>query len=202
MHRRQTTLKRAIQFAALVSMGACQEPVSDPSATASSAGSPATALLPPAPADRACGPGGKLSARLYGALEGKLDWQAGELSCEGMPRPEGRGARLRFAGSPGDGVAPIVVILGIPDLSRGQAAAELPSNVTIIEEGISRFFSTPDLEHCWTDVSRQEPLRQHAEVYSVEGAVFCIAPLGEVNGDSSVTIERLEFTGRIDWSAS
>lgn len=145
---------------------------------------------------------GRLSVRMYGALRGEFDLRGGELSCEGMPRPEGMGARLRFAGDPGEGVGSLVVIVALPGLVRGETLAELPSNVTLIEEGEGRFFSTPDLDHCWTDVLRQAPADDRADVYEIDGAVYCIGPLGEVNGSSSISIERLEFRGLLDWSAN
>ena len=71
--------------------------------------------------------------------------------------------------------------------------------MTLIEEGGGRFFSTSGLGNCWTDVLEQ--LQLDEDDYFVAGTLYCIAPLAEVNGDSSVTLRELEFGGYLDWSA-
>ncbi len=153
----------------------------------------------PSPAYR-CGTGGFLEAELVGAVSTSLDWEADVLACEGMPRPDQRGARLRFAG-PGlhDGET-LAVIIAMPELERGATGREFATNATVMVEGSGRFFSTSGDEVCWTDVVRQEPLS--ADRYAIAGSVYCIAPLVEINGDSSVTIAELSFSGLVDWSAS
>ena len=153
----------------------------------------------PAPAEN-CGDVGQLSTTLYGALEGEVRWTAKTLACEGMPRRGDEGARLRFAGTVGElGVA---IIIAMPDLEPGSSGSELPSNVTLIEEGSGRFFSTAGLESCWTDVDDQQALPETPDVYSITGTLYCIAPLGEVNGNASVSFRELQFTGLIDWGSA
>jgi hypothetical protein len=154
--------------------------------------------LPPPPESAACGERGFLRTNFYGEFSGPIDWAAGGLECEGMPRPEGRGARLRFAGPSGD--LTIAIIIAMPGLARGSPARELGSNVTLIEEGSGRFFSTTGLGSCWTDVLEQQAT-DDANVHFVAGRLYCIAPLPEVNGDSSVTLRELRFGGYLDWSA-
>ncbi len=114
-----------------------------------------------------------------------------------MPRPEGQGARLRFAGQSGE--RQIAIIIALPALERGATAPEFGSNVTVIEEGSGRFFSTAGLGSCWTDVLEQEQSGSGTNVFFVEGTLYCIAPLAEVNGDSSVTLRELRFGGYVDW---
>ena len=161
---------------------------------------PNQGFLPAAPPPAVgCGDGGHLLTSLYGALEGEIQWTAEMLSCEGMPRPDDAGARLRFAGTVGE--FNVAIIIAMPDLEPGAAALELPSNVTLIEEGSGRFFSTAGLESCWTDVDSQELLEDSPGVYAVSGALYCIAPLGEVNGESSVSLRELQFAGLIDWGS-
>ena len=155
------------------------------------------ALLPPPPVAGSCGARGFLRTNLYGELSGPVNWQGGKLDCAGMPRPEGKGARLRFAGQFGD--LTLAILVAMPGLQRGASARELDSNVTLIEEGGGRFFSTSGLGNCWTDVLEQEQLDE--DDYFVAGTLYCIAPLAEVNGDSSVTLRELEFGGYLDWSA-
>lgn len=156
-------------------------------------------LVPPPPETRGCGESGYLRTTFYGEFSGPIDWSARNLDCEGMPRPKGEGARLRFAGKSGD--LAIAIIVALPDLERGSTARELASNVTVIEEGSGRFFSTSGLESCWTDVDEQQRIGDNADVYFIAGTLYCIAPLAEVNGDSSVTVRELQFGGRLDWSA-
>ncbi|HEX5787351.1 MAG TPA: hypothetical protein VFY03_04190 [Woeseiaceae bacterium] len=160
-----------------------------------------TGLLPPAAAPRACPDGGRLTATLYGALEGEIDWRAADMSCEGMPRPAGAGARLRFAGAAGGGGVELAIIIAVPGLERGVAGTDLPSNVTLIEEGRGRFFSTTALDYCWVDIDRSEELEGRPAHTLVGGTLSCIAPLAETNGDTSVTIDGLIFSGVVDWSA-
>ena len=59
-------------------------------------------LVPPPPETRGCGERGYLRTNFYGEYSGPVDWSKDNLDCEGMPRPNGEGARLRFAGKSGD----------------------------------------------------------------------------------------------------
>ena len=74
----------------------------------------------------ACGQAGFLTTTLYGAISTTLDWTATDMACEGMPRPDNEGARLRLAGLDGD--RQIAFIIAIPRLERGMTGNELPSN--------------------------------------------------------------------------
>ena len=107
------------------------------------------AAVPPITTDAGCGEDGAFVVTLYGALAGNIEWHAEDMNCQGMSRPEGAGARLRFAGKAGEQALALAFIIAIPELERGTAANELPSVVTVIEEGKGRFFSTPDLDSCW-----------------------------------------------------
>lgn len=160
---------------------------------------PASAVEKPAPL---CGVGGRLRAELYGAIAGRIEWGRDELECTGMPRPEGKGARLRFAGTLADDERRIALIIAIPDLQRGVTGKEYESNVTVMEEGSGRFFSTSTLGNCLTDITDVAAVDDPGDRYSITGAVFCVSPLAEVNGESSVLIRELEFSGLLDWSAS
>lgn len=178
-------------FAACVAVTACggtQEPV------------PAAFLPPPAADAGGCGDSGYLRTTLYGSFDGEIDWSNGELDCTGMPRPDDAGARLRFAGTAADGVQSLAFIIAMPALERGTAARELASNVTIIEEGSGRFFSTSGLASCWTDVDAQTVVDDASDTYSISGTLYCITALAEVNGDSSVLLRELHFGGLLDWS--
>ena len=80
-----------------------------------------------------CGVDGCLAADLYGAVEARLDWTQNDLECTGMPRPEGRGVRLRLAGpEPGSG-AELVFIIALPEFDRDSAPAEFDAWLAAVE---------------------------------------------------------------------
>ena len=148
---------------------------------------------------------GMLAAELYGAYETSLDWRADTIECSGMPRPHGEGARLHFAGTAttGDEQRRLAFILGIPGLVESSSASELPANVTLMEEGGGRFFSTPDTSSCWVDVDYQEPAGGPAggRRYRVGGVLYCVAPIPELHGAGSVSFADLSFVGEVDWES-
>ncbi len=149
-----------------------------------------------------CGDDGFLAADLYGAIETRLDWTKNDLECTGMPRPEGQGVRLRLAAEDrGTGVE-LVFIVALPGFGRDSGPAEFDANVTLIEAGNGRFFSTPDTSNCLVEVGAVQPLDETGNRYSVAGALYCVAPLPEVNGESSISVPELRFSGLLDWAAS
>ena len=150
-----------------------------------------------------CGQDGQLIVELYGVIRASINWQTEELSCTGMPRPDGEGARIRLSGRLGtdDDVRTLAFILGLPDLKVGQTGTELPTNVTLIEEGAGRFYRTRDASECWTDIASQELIGDDSDtLYRVEGTLYCVSSLGELNSSASVTFTELKFTGRINWN--
>jgi hypothetical protein len=148
---------------------------------------------------------GQLSADLYGGIRATLAWKAENLECGGMIRPFGEGARLRFAGPlPGGdlGTEPpsLAFILGLPGLQQGKTASELPTNVTLSEVGTGRFYGTQDTENCWTDILSQDQIGSADSVeYGISGILYCVAPLAELNGSSSISFTDIRFTGRLSW---
>ncbi len=142
-----------------------------------------------------CGENGALRGSLIGGIETAISWTAADMVCESMPRPNGEGIRLRFAGDVGD--EHLAIIVAMPTFVAG--ATEIPSNVTATVEGSGRFFSTPGLESCWTEISAQTALTEADGSYAVAGTLFCIAPLGELNGDAAVTIPELFFSTIVNW---
>ncbi len=185
------------------------------------AGNPALLPLPQVVSTLSCIENGRLAGRLYGAVDGEILWDADEMSCEGMPRPNGEGARLRFAGPHPSGEGTLVFIAAIPAVERNTPANELTTRLTIINEGDAlcliaegdgRFFTSPDFEICWTDIVSDEAIDTAIDDVSddvsddsrrrVSGRIYCITPLNEVNGSATVTLSDIAFTGLIDWSKS
>jgi hypothetical protein len=149
-----------------------------------------------------CGSDGALVVEIYGGVRASIDWDAGVLECQGMPRPDGEGARLRFAGpaDTADGERQLAFILGLPDLVEGQTARELPTNVTLMEEGTGRFFGTRDTANCWTDIETHERIQSaKSSDYRISGILYCVAPIVGLDGNSSVSFADLTFTGRVAW---
>ena len=149
-----------------------------------------------------CDPEARLKTQLFGAVSVELDWSASELACDGMPRPDGDGARFRLSGHASD--APdantIAFIFGIPTLEIGATAKELGTNVTFMEEGSGRFFGTRDTNSCWTDIDMHDELPDAVgSTYRIGGTVYCVSPLAELNGGSNISFTELEFVARLNW---
>lgn len=144
---------------------------------------------------------GYLTGRLYGAIEAPIDWRGKALECEGMPRPEGAGARLRFAWRIAPTDADLVIIVGIDGLDPDETVSGRAATLTVIDEHASRFYSNTG-EQCWADVTRQEAAPGPEDTRAVTGRVYCTAALPAVNGRGSISLDELEFRGRIDWAPS
>lgn len=147
-----------------------------------------------------CGSKGHLSTQLYGSIERRISWSSEELACESMLRPEGEGVRLRFTGNAAD--SQLAIILALPSLERGSIQQESPTVVTLIVEGSGRFFSTHNLGSCWSDIASQDLIDGDGDRYDISGTLYCVAPLGEINGDAAISIPELEFRAIVDWSAT
>ena len=70
---------------------------------------------------------------------------------------------------------------------------------TLIEEGGGRFFSTVSESNCVTRIVSVDEAGADSRRVAISGDVYCVSPLAEVNGNSSVSIADLRFTGLLDW---
>ena len=163
-------------------------------------------LPEPAEQTKACTAGGRLDVETFGAIKSDIAWQEPDIQCEGMRRPGGKGARLRFSGEvdAAGNARSLAFILSIPDLEQGAAANELATRVTLIEEENSRFFSTGDTAMCWSDITEQSPISDPdgtaiEHFYKISGFTYCVAPIAELKGTASVTLSDLRFTGQLNW---
>lgn len=119
------------------------------------------------------------------------------MECDSMLRPDGAGLRLRFAGEvSGETLA---FIIAMPALQVDEVGLEVPSNVTATVEGSGRFFSTPNLDSCWVEIAAQTRLAGREDARVLAGTLYCVAPLGEINGDAAITIPTLEFSTIANW---
>ena len=188
-------LKIAVIVAISAGLGACTDP------------SPHENLPVAEREPTGCVSGGQLIVETFGSIQSRIEWRQPNVRCEGMKRPKGEGARLRFAGEydAGDEVQPLAFILSIPDLQKGQTADELSTRVTLIEEENGRFFSTRDSEVCWSNITQHDPLLNSSgeEIpnhYIIGGLTYCVAPVAELNGSASVTLSDMKFTGQLSWA--
>lgn len=155
---------------------------------------PAPAVAVAAPAGENCG---TLSGVLFGSIETAFDWGPGDVDCDSMLRPEGRGVRIMFSGTRHGEL--LALIISLPDLQPGVTVAETPTNVTLTVADTGRFFSTADLDTCWSDITRNEASPEEDRT-ALAGQVFCVAPLGEINGNASIQLQQLKFTAFVKWT--
>ena len=190
---RKKLLSRSLVATLLTLLGtlaACEEPPSGPPAAA-------TPEVPPKE-ESTCGNAGLLAGSLSGAINTELDWSDDELRCESMPRPDSAGVRLRFSGEiSGERLA---IIVALPTLEAGATGEAFDSNVTSTVEDRGRFFSTPNLGTCWSDIETNELLANQPVLFNVVGSLSCVAPLGEINGDAFVDLRDLRFSGIAAWT--
>jgi len=92
------------------------------------------------------------------------------------------------------------VALALPDLKPGQSGKEFASKVTVTVEGSGRFFSSPNMESCWTDVVSEKQSAANEDRYTLTGMLYCVSPLGEFNDDAAASVAELSFTSIVDWS--
>ena len=161
-----------------------------------------------------CLPGnaGYVRARLRGAQDQSIDWHAGQLQCDGDPRPDGKGMRLTFAGTLQPGNHHLRLLFGIAAAPGAGVRRELPVNVTLIFEGERRLYSTRGDAQCMVDELRQEPLLGAKEpgTLRVSARGFCVGPATAVNaqvggaaGDSDeLLLSRFDFAGLVRPAAS
>lgn len=155
----------------------------------------------PAPPSLKCLPEGNgfLSMRLRGSIEADVDWREPALECTGMPRPDGHGVRVRFAGAlPGGGA--LAVVFAAPDLPVGASRKGVPVNVTLLDDAGERIFGTQGDDHCTFDDVRQESLAEAASPapsFRVNASGFCVAPARAVDSEGSVLLTRFDFAGLV-----
>ena len=155
--------------------------------------------------DQGCLPDGSgyLTARLRGDLDLDVDWREPSLHCTGMPRPDGRGFRLRFAATLPDG-GMLAFVFAPPDLATGEDARAVPVNVTVLQETAGRIYGTRGEERCLLDEVSQRPLpgpEGGPRAWVVEARGFCTAPARALDHGGSLLLTRFDFRGRVDLPA-
>ncbi len=159
----------------------------------------AAAEAPPA---LRCLPGkdGFLTMRLRGSIEEDVHWQEPSLECTGMSRPDGRGLRLRFAGSLAGGE--LAVVFAAPELGMGASGRAVPVNVTVLDRAGERIYGTQGDSRCVFDEVEQLALEGDAlpaHSFRVSARGFCVAPARAVDGEGSVLLTRFDFAGLVTY---
>ena len=155
--------------------------------------------------EAACLPdaGGFLTARLRGDIELDLDWRQPLLRCTGMPRPDGRGMRLRFSATLPDG-GTLAFLFAPPELAAGDDARAVPVNVTVLQEATGLIYGTRGDGRCLLDQVTQRPLSgpdDGPRSWVVEARGFCTEPARALDDSGSVLLTRFDFRGRVDLPA-
>ncbi len=155
-----------------------------------------------APPALRCLPGkdGFLTMRLRGSIEEDVHWQEPSLECTGMSRPDGRGLRLRFAGSHAGGE--LAVVFAAPELGMGASGQAVPVNVTVLDSAGERIYGTQGDSRCVFDEVEQQPLTSDAvpaRSFRVSARGFCVAPARALDGDGSVLLTRFDFAGLVTY---
>jgi hypothetical protein len=147
-------------------------------------------------------PDAYLEARLAGAIDADLHWQAADLECDGMRRPDGKGLRVTFTGSVGS--ERLTLVFGAPRLAEGASARAVPVNVTLIREG-GALYGTRGDDKCLLDEVRQEPLPpatgpKAERRWRIEARGFCLEPARAVgDGRDAILVSRFDFRGQLAW---
>jgi hypothetical protein len=160
-------------------------------------GQQAAAEAPPA---LRCLPGhdGFLTMRLRGSIEEDVHWQEPALECTGMSRPDGRGLRLRFAGTLAGGE--LAVVFAAPELGIGASGRSVPVNVTLLDGAGERIYGTQGDSRCVFDEVEQQAVGDAslpARSFRVSARGFCVAPARAVDGEGAVLLTRFDFAGLV-----
>ena len=155
-----------------------------------------------------------LDARLAGAIDASIAWQAADMDCDGMRRPDGQGLRVTFTGTAGAGR--LTLVFAAPKLAEGASGRAVPVNVTLIREG-GAMYSTRGDDKCMLDSVSQAPLAPAAAVppppaglhatidpgarhWSIEAHGFCLEPARAVgDGRDAILLSRFDFRGQLTW---
>lgn len=189
---------RLLTAGAVLLLAACQRQPTPPPATAGKGATPSPAAATPGThclADRS----GLLSARLRGALDAKLDWRDAELECTGGARPDGSGIRVSIAGPLDASGQRLRLVFGLAAKPGTARAANVPTNLTVIQEGAQRLFSTRGDDKCQSELLTQQPEdAAHPQVLRVTARGYCIGAAATLDGRQQLWLERFDFSARID----
>ena len=172
------------RFAALVAAGLA---LGLPAGAVASVAEPVAGCLPDG--------GGRLLMDISGDFDAALDWPNEGTRCEGGPRPRGDALRLMFSRDD-DG---LLVVIGITGLARGATGEGMLANVTLVRQGLGRFYGTLGADACIVTVVENAAVAGLADAWRVSGQGYCAAPIEAIAREGEVRIAPFEFTGLAFW---
>jgi len=167
-------------------------------AAAAPCAGPADAAAPAAAHGCLASGNGYLRATIRGAMNLDINWDNGDLECEGGPRPDGSGLRLAFAGPPHPDGRRVRLVFGVEAAHEGRAGRDLPTNLTVIFEGEERLFATRGDDHCTVDELHQErvgALGGPVRSWRIIARGFCVSPASTLDARARILVSSFDFAG-------
>jgi len=145
----------------------------------------------------ACLPGGDghLQLEISGDFTAEVDWGNAGTVCDGGPRPGGDALRLAFSREADE----LMVLVGITGLERGATGEGLLANITIVRQGMGRFYGTLGAHACVVDVTANRPEPGIEDGYRVSGQGRCAAGIEAIGRPGEIRVSPFEFTGLAWW---
>lgn len=139
--------------------------------------------------------GGRLEMDISGEFDAAVRWGNDGTRCEGGPRPAGDALRLMFSRDD-DG---LLVVLGITGLQRGATGKALLANLTIVRQGMGRFYGSLGADACLVEVSENVAEFADPDTYRVSGQGRCEAPIEAIAREGEIRVAPFTFTGKAYW---
>lgn len=139
---------------------------------------------------------GYLQGEIFGQIRRNIDWAGDGIRCDGMLRPDEAGIRLVFAEHADENQPGLLIVFGVAGAVPGEELEEAPVNITVIDQERGLFFSTPESPRCWTSFVEQLLLTGTIEeTWRIDGEVYCVGALPALNGDGTITLGDIRFSG-------
>lgn len=139
--------------------------------------------------------GGRLEMQISGEFETVMAWDNAGTQCEGGPRPTGEALRLMFSRDD-DG---LLVVLGITGLARGATGSGMLANLTIVRQGLGRFYGSLGADACIVEITEHSPVTASAGAWRVGGHGRCEAPIEAIAREGEIRVAPFVFTGKAYW---
>lgn len=139
--------------------------------------------------------GGRLEMQISGEFEAAVEWGNEGTRCEGGPRPSGDALRLMF-NRDDDG---LLVVIGITGLERGATGAAMLANLTVVRQGMGRFYGSLGADACIVEVHENVAESADPDTFRVSGQGRCEAPIEAIAREGEIRVAPFEFTGKAYW---
>ena len=138
---------------------------------------------------------GRLQAALFGSIQQETDLSGDNLLCGGDYNQR---IRLVFTGSNSTELANITLILSINAELTEQQQRDVATNITVMNTATGEFFSAQSSDRCWSDIELVKLVSEGTQdLWKASGTSYCAGALPQVAGRGSVTVGKLNFSGRM-----